>query len=84
MCEEYNLIDIGRIRNPTCTLFMHRKNTRSGIVHSRLDYFLISEGLSYAVKNTGIKPCFNSDDSLICIDMELSDQMEGQRFLEIQ
>ena len=67
------MIDIWRVRNPTGTLFTHRENTRSGIVQSRLDYFLISEGLSYAVKNTDIKPGFSSDHSLICVDMELSE-----------
>lgn len=53
ICEEYNLIDIWRIGDPTCTIFTHREKykVRNCPVTIRL-YFLISEGISYAVKNT--------------------------------
>ena len=72
MCEEYNLVDIWRVCNPTCNTFTHRENTRAGIVQSRLDYFLISEGLTYNIKKTYIKPGLSSDHSLIRLDIELS------------
>ena len=32
ICEEYNLIDIWRVRNPQGNLFTHRENTKAGIV----------------------------------------------------
>ena len=72
ICEEFALIDIWRIRNPKTQKLIRRQNSRSGIVQSRLDYFLISESISYLVKNTKINLGLCSDHSLIGIELELT------------
>ena len=72
ICEEFSLIDIWRIRNPDTLRFTRRENSRLGIVQSRLDYFLITEGISYLIKNTTINIGLSSDHSLIRIELELN------------
>ena len=51
LVEEYNLSDIWRIQNPRELKFTRRENSRTGLVQSRLDYFLISIQLSYNNNN---------------------------------
>ena len=50
-CEEYALSDLWRVRNPEKRSFTRRENSRNGIIQSRLDYWLVSIGLSYLIKN---------------------------------
>ena len=61
--EEFSLIDIWQIRNPDPQRFTRRENSRLAIVQSRLDYFLITEGISYLIKNTTINIGLSSDHS---------------------
>ena len=85
MCTEYSLVDIWRVRNPIELKFTRRENSKLGIVQSRLDYFLISEGLSYLIKNSSINIGLCSDHSLIKIELDLCDSgKRGQGVLEIQ
>ena len=69
--EEYSLIDIWRVRHPDLLQFTRREKSRSGIVQSRLDYFIISLGLGYCVGKSFIKPGICSDHSLININIEI-------------
>ena len=69
--DEYNLVDIWRLRNLNDRKFTRREKTRAGLVQSRLDFWLISESLSYQVKNCHIKPGNKSDHSLIKISLEI-------------
>ena len=69
--EEYKLVDIWRLRNPNKHMYTRRKRTRGGLVQSRLDFWLISESLTYLVKNCQIKPGNRSDHSLIKITLEI-------------
>ena len=48
-----------------------RENSKSGIVQSRLDFFLISEWISYLIKDTSINIEHGSDHSLIRIVLGL-------------
>ena len=75
LCEEYSLTDIWRIRNPQNKLFTRTKNSKNGFVHSRLDFWLISIGLSYLIKQILINPGNGSAHSLISIFI---DQTETQ------
>ena len=72
ICEELNLVDIWRIRNPNTKTFTRRENSKSGLIQSRLDYFLISNSLSYLITNTEIKPGLMSDHSLVGLVLEMS------------
>ena len=54
MCEEFSLTDIWRVQNPDIQKYTRRENSKSGIVQSRLDYFLVSEEISYLIKDTSI------------------------------
>ena len=69
--DEYNLVDIWRLRNLNDRKFTQREKNRAGLVQSRLDFWLISESLSYQVKNCHIKPGNKSDHSLIKISLEI-------------
>ena len=50
----FNLQDIWRIRNPEAKRFTRRQNTKAGVVHSRIDYFLASINLNYEIEDTNI------------------------------
>jgi len=70
-CEEYSLIDVWRLRNPHKLSFTRRDRCKGGIVQSRLDYWLISTGLTYLVQNTTIKPGNCSDHSIISLKIHI-------------
>ena len=72
MCNELNLVDIWRIRNPIAKIFTRRENSKSGLIQSRLDYLLISNSLSYLITDTEIKPGLLSDHSIVNIILELA------------
>ena len=71
VCEEFNLVDIWRIRNPTSKIFTHREKTKIGLVQTRLDYLITSANLAYHITNTEIVPSVSSDHSLIKLKLEL-------------
>ena len=70
LCEEYSLLDMWRVRHPTDKIFTWRRKTKAGLVQSRLDYLLVSLGISYQVKKINIKPGSNSDHSLVTMSIE--------------
>ena len=76
LCEEYMLVDIWRIRNPGQKTYTRRQMSKSGLVQSRLDYFLTSIGISYMIKKTEIKPGNSSDHSIITITLDLLDTLK--------
>jgi hypothetical protein len=53
--------------NPDAKRFTWRRYTNRGISQSRLDYFIISDGLSYYVDKCDIKPSFLSDHNPILL-----------------
>ena len=58
--EECQLCDIWRIRNPEKSVFSWMK-TRPNIMASRIDFALVSQGLSSAITNTMYLPGIMSD-----------------------
>ena len=74
--EEYKLTDIWRLRHPNELKFTRREQTRCGLVQSRLDFWLISESISYIINKCGIKPRNQSDHSLINIKIEILNTMK--------
>ena len=65
--EEFDLIDIWRIRNPDTRRYTWRQRTKAGVVHSRLDILLVSLQLSYLVQESDIDIGICSDHSIINI-----------------
>ena len=79
--EEVDIVDIWRLRHPDLLQYSRRENSRSGLVQSRIDFWLVSTALEYQVGLTTIKPGNNSDHSVISISLELLDtQMRGKGF----
>ena len=70
-CEEYSLADIWRVRNPAELIFTRRENSRYGIIHSRLDFWLTSICLEYQINSLSIKPGNYSDHSIISLKLQL-------------
>ena len=79
--EEYNLIDIYRARHPEERKFTRRENSKSGLIHSRLDYFLISNCISSQVIKTFIDTGFKSDHSIVKLKVQfLNSQKRGMSY----
>ena len=70
-CEEYSLIDIWRVRNPWSKEYTRCENSRGGVVEPRLDYWLISMGLTYLVREIEMHTGLGSDHSLIHMKLSL-------------
>ena len=67
--QTHNLVDIWRIQNPDKHQFTWHSNSRP-TVFCRLDYFLISDNLTNFVSQNNIKPGYNTDHSLIRLDLD--------------
>ena len=81
LCEEYSLIDLWRVRHPDKKAYTRKENSRNGLVQSRLDYWLVSIGLSYLIKHVTICPGNCSDHSLITFTLDLvNTQRRGKGF----
>ena len=71
---EYDLLDIWRILNPDVRKYTWRQGKqKKNLRQSRLDYWLISSQLAYALKQVDIEPGFKSDHSLISLVLFRSD-----------
>ncbi len=73
MMKSLELDDIWRIHNPDALRFTHRQNTKAGISHSRLDFFLTSRNLCYMIREAGIHSGIHSDHSMVKILISLED-----------
>ena len=72
LMENCNLIDIWRVLNPDTKRFTWRGMTRSGQVHSRLDYFLISKHMIYDIHKCKIQPSLKSDHSILTVTFKFN------------
>ena len=77
--EQYNLVDIWRIRNALSKRFTFRKNHFSGFIQRRLDYVFISNHFQEFTKNIDILPAFCSDHSPILCTFEKSSEFNTGR-----
>ena len=81
LMTEYNMIDIWRARHPNDLKFTRTEKSRAGLVQSRLDYWLVSEGISYLINNCSMKPGKRSDHSLIRLEVQLiGTQVRGRSY----
>jgi exonuclease III len=69
--ETVDVNDIWRVRNPDSKRYTRRQNTKAGMVHSRIDFFLTSTNLSYFIQQTYIESGLLSDHSVIGITISL-------------
>ena len=80
-CELLNLTDVWRVLHPDSKKFTRRGHTKSGLVQSRLDYFLISLHMIYDVHSSNIKPGIRSDHSILSVTFNIKNtQQRGKGF----
>ena len=70
LLTEIDLIDIWRIRNPNKLYYTRREMSRSGLVQSRLDFWLVSISLEFQITKCSIEPGNSSDHSLVKLTLE--------------
>ena len=77
--EKLELIDVWRIRNPDKKRFTFRQKTP--LIQSRLDYFLISNGVQDLTSETDIAASVSSDHSCIIIKLNvLQNEKKGKGY----
>ena len=81
LIETYDLVDIWNLKNPGVKKFTHPENTRYGLVHSRIDYFLVTSHLEYVIETADILPGLKSDHSLLKLTILLENQPNRGRGL---
>ena len=77
--DEYMLVDIWRTRNEGVKLFSWMR-TRPTLQASRLDYALITQGISTNVGLTMYLPGINSDHMAFYLSLDLSDTERGKGY----
>ena len=77
--EEIDITDIWRKRHPDLLQYSRRENSRSGLVQSRIDFWLVSTSVEYQIESNAIKLGNNSDHSIISITLEVLDSQKGGR-----
>ena len=80
LIKKYNLIDIWRIIHQNKKQFTWRQISLG--LFSRLDYWLISSTLQYAVQNTDIRPAIRCDHNAISLKIKTSGNVRGRQVLE--
>ena len=72
LCDDLDLVDIWRVKNPTTKSFTWSQN--SPMILCRLDYWLISNNLQDLVTTTEIIPAIKTDHSAISLEFRNSDK----------
>ena len=70
--DEFSLVDIWRIRNKSKSQFSWRGKGKTGLVQSRLDFFLVSLSVGSDILNTAITPSIGMDHSIISLTLSIS------------
>ena len=76
-----DLIDIWRVAHPDQLRYTWRQ--RNPEIHCRLDYFLVSQGLSISIKEADIFPGFRTDHSMITISLLLNTNPKGPSYWKL-
>jgi hypothetical protein len=79
LCEQTNLCDIWRTRNPDSRRNSRRGISKNGFVQSRLDMWFISVHMMYDIENTDIKPGIRSDHSILNLLFKIQNTQERGR-----
>jgi len=76
LCDEIDLVDIWRLKNPVSKSFTWSQN--SPMIFCRLDYWLISNNLQDSVTATNIFPAIKTDHAAISLEFSTSeDHIKG-------
>ena len=80
--EDTDLIDIWRVKNPNLFKFTWHKNNPNPIF-CRLDFFLISFGISSLIKTCDIRPGFQSDHSMVTLSLLVGNAPRGPGYWKL-
>ena len=72
ICDNFNIYDIWRARNPTSRIFSWRRIVQNVLVQSRIDYIFIPRSFSQFVKNVYYKHNTFSDHSFVNLNIDFS------------
>jgi exonuclease III len=81
--DETNLVDIWRKQHPTERQFTYHSTYRGQYLFSRIDFFLVSFGLSSLVNKSVLSPSFLSDHSPTEITINLEEFKRGKGFWKL-
>ena len=83
LMNDFNLIDIWRTLNPNAVQCTRRQASRSGLVQTRLDFWLISTHMLYDVDECTIAPGLKSDHSIVNLTFNVNEiQPRGRGFFK--
>ena len=71
LMNNFDLVDIWRLKHPNTNRSTRREKTRYGFIQSRIDFLLISCHLEFFVKSVDIVPSIKSDHSLLTLSLVL-------------
>ena len=77
--EQLDLIDYYRFANPDQSGFTYMSYSHK-LAFSRIDYFFVSEPIVQFIKRIKVLPAFNSDHSLILLEIELENFKRGSGY----
>jgi hypothetical protein len=77
--DEHNLNDIWRIRNPGTRRYTWRRSIKHTTQQSRLDYFIIADGLSFSITDCQIHTRYLSDHNIISITISTNIQKDNAK-----
>lgn len=77
ICDQFNIYDIWRARNPTARIFSWRRVVENILVQSRIDFIFTSKLLSQFVKNVYYKHNTFSDHSSVVMRIDFSEVERG-------
>ena len=81
ICEEFDLFDMYRFKNPTKRKYIWRNKGKPNLTQSRSDMFLISEQMQYQNITCNILPGILSDHSLVQLQFsQTTDWVRGRGF----
>lgn len=80
--EQYEMLDAWRILNPGIFQFTWYRSAPH-LTMSRLDYFLISNGLHPALYDSRISPRFLTDHGLIALQLDLNENPKGPGYWKL-
>ena len=80
-CENMDLVDAWRILNPDIRRFTWR--LKHPEVHCRLDFFLVSQSILGNVTRTDITPGFQTDHSMISLNISSHTNKRGSGFWKL-
>ncbi len=77
LCEDFNIYDIWRARNPKSSVFSWRRVVQNSLIQSRIDFIFVPKTYSAFVKNVYYKHNAFSDHSCVNINIDFSQVERG-------